>query len=789
MPNITATCDKYRQYHVEYTDSDKLSLADGEAARANKENLVAQGVLNRVDRGYVDPDGVFEVDPVIGAHIMIAQEQAKAQFKGWPPIPEDAEVSLRFPGIDPMGKHSIIEMKFAQREAKVKAALQSRPPQVQAYVQKLLEDRGSIRAGEIFTKTDNLKQMSRVHQQLTRAAKLCHDAAGSQQLEIYARSLETDTAVEQYDKLMQGIEYAAGVKKGPVPQEVSSFYQEQLHRPLDMEVVKTAQTAHYQPQKLEVEFENLDHKVLQAAFSEPENWGKRPPKPQEAEHHVPEQVIDAMVTPYARATADRALDPIYSQIEQSTNHNISRGDLIIIDGQTVRERMFEEYRAAGQKLANFESHYKRTVVQKANEYVAGALMSGKRVEAYAPDSMGRISKEPMTVTKTGYEPSPMQRVTLNSWERFWSKRGFYKEKTAQAAEYQRMAEARQRVQAYNESAKLTMDHGTTLHVKSQYFGDFVREHGNFPEPLHDFSATRSAMSTFAVCRMMMNGHKIEDIHDPAKLQAEKAAVGKEVLQVMTQPDKAVADKWAGEVLFNGMRLLSAAVDEAGKRINFTDPKQFAADSSRPYAFAAAVMFDASQEEARCRADTNAAAERFAPGRAKQTMDSLFDSINTVSSLFNYTQHGMEARNRLAGGITDQPKADLVSAVSAEATRRAFAEKIAQSPQTPLGKHFTFASFVGPLNYGAALQSDTTGAFAREAHAVETSVEQQRNIGKQLLSGAYQRRMEIQSDMSKGTPAFGLKAPEKAAEKSMQQSRQLQDTARKNAAPKPAGKIK
>ena len=103
-----------------------------------------------------------------------------------------------------------------------------------------------------------------------------------------------------------------------------------------------------------------------------------------------------------------------------------------MDGETVREKMCEDYVAAGKDLKAFDSFYHQNVREATNSYVSAALMAGKRVEAFVPDSRGRIPKEPVQLTKTGYEPSPLKKVTLNAWQRHFAKRGFYREKVAQA---------------------------------------------------------------------------------------------------------------------------------------------------------------------------------------------------------------------------------------------------------------------------------------------------------------------------------------------------------------------
>ncbi len=810
MPTmISATCDKYRQYHVEYNDSDKLSLQDAEAARQGKEDWVAKGEMTRVDRGYVDKDGIFEVDPVIGAHMMIAREQAQKQFERWPEeilrgekpkrrlpgqevktvaIPEDAEVALRYPGIDPLGKYSVIEMKFAQREAAVTAALQHKSPELQSYVQKLLNDRSDRSSGKVYEKYQAMRGMSMAHRELTRAAKLCHSSEGSQQLELYAREKESDPAVTEWDKFMQGIEYAAGVKQGPVPQEVTEFYRDRLQRPLNMDLVKEGQQPIRQPAALSIDFQDLDHKVLQAAFSEPENWGRRPPASIVAEQHVPAQVIDGMIPPYARATADRAISPLFAAVEKKTAGDINRGDFIIVDGQTVRERMHREYVSEHGSAGGFADYYKKNRQAKTNEYVSGALMTGKRVEMFVPDEYGRIPETPLQVTKTGYEPSPDRKITLNAWERFWGKRGFYKEKVAQAAEYQRIQDARERVAALNAVQKLEMLDGVKHPTKEQYFSQWVKENGPLPTAhIHGYSAGRSALSTMAICRMVMDGHKVEDIYDPAKLQAEKQKIGKEVMTVFSNPDKAAVDKWAGEVLFNGQRLISEQVNQAARRMDLTNERVILSPEARPFVAAMQTAFDASQEDTHCPKEFQAAAERYAArvgkaGQGKEIALGISEGVNTVGLLFSFVRSGQKVACAMANGdVYQMENTDYYSLFRSEALRGEFARRQSANPGKNLCDLAKIADMRGisGMPQGKAYEAIVQGATATEAARRET--------GRAFLSGEYQKRMHCTP--GKFEASLTVDPPSKDARKQTRRLEDLASAAKKNATPKPAGKTK
>ena len=127
--------------------------------------------------------------------------------------------------------------------------------------------------------------------------------------------------------------------------------------------------------------------------------------------------------------------------------------------------------------------------QQANEIVAAGLMAGKRVEAFLPDERGRIPKEPIQITKSGYEPSPLKKVTLNAWERHFSKHGYFKEKAAKAAEYQKFIEARERVRLKNQSVLGSdMQSSTSRNIKEMFFRKWVEDNGPIPDSMAGSSA-------------------------------------------------------------------------------------------------------------------------------------------------------------------------------------------------------------------------------------------------------------------------------------------------------------
>lgn len=737
-----ALYDLYVPYQTPLTAREAVQV---EQARKDAARMDADPALSRVPGGYLSQEKAFTTHPVTAAHMGIAMGRAEEQFRGWPPMPEDAETPVRFPGIDPVGRYSVIDMKFAQRRARVEAALESRSPQVQEQIRALLgaaEDHQAVRQVE-----EKMREVSRRHRTLTRASKLCLDPEGRRLLHTQARNMEADRVVEQYDKYLQGVEYAAGVRKGPVPQEIRQFYETQLHLPLDLSLVAQATRISQQPREIHVYFQNLDNKLMQQRFANPHSWGKGP-EPSDRETVDLEQV-SAAIPPYARATADRVLEPLFGETEAFTDGHISRGDLITVDGKTIREIMFQQYQAADMKenYPSFNQFYQSNVRQMANELVAAGLMAGKRVEAFIPDSRGRIPQEPVQITKTGYEPSPLKKVTLNAWERHFAKRGFYREKAARAVEYQRVMAARERVRTYNINAQFHTDAGVNSNIKDMFFRDWIRDNGPIPTQVpNDYSVTRSAPTTIAFCALARRGHRMEDLMDPEKLQAEKQTMGREVMDRLVRGDQ----KWLAETLTMGGMALVDQIDRMTKSLDVTDVRQMYSTQARPLVLAAKVGFDAFQEMKNCENEIVAQQEAKAPGSGQKAYEAIRSRCYDMGAYVKYVTEGLNARQQLLLGDTSNTMGDVGAVVCEEYNRRLMAEKLRSNPGKPL------TSLVDPQPVAflyTALTMDK--AFKSYTKSLERDPAQMADMSRSLTDGSFQRRLRMGVDMKTMRSQFGV----------------------------------
>lgn len=775
-----ALYDMYEQYRRPLDESDRPGMEQAEYAGAK---LAADPEQVKVPGGYRHPEKGFTVDPVVKRQMEIAVARAEEQFKGYPAMPEDADIATRFPGIDPVGKYSVIDMKFKQREAAIHSRLEFQSKPVRNYANMLLELRDALDGvGAEFHMTQwSMENMARKHRSVTRASKLCLDPEGRKLLHQEARSLETCKEVAKYDLLLQGIEYAAGVRTGPVPQEVADFYREELHSPLEMDLVEMARTVDLQhpPEQIRMEFHDLDNKMLQQAFANPHNWGRSMAEVgQMAAELVDVDAADNVLPPYARATAARTLDPVFARTERFTTGEVNRGDLIIIDGKTVKEKMFEEYTRSGGVINRFDDFYQKNLSQAANEYVAAGLMAGKRVEVFTPDEQGRIPAQPTQIVKTGYEPSPLKPERFNPWQRFFSKHGFYKEKVARQAEYERMMAARERVQLLNNGHRWEALNGTLPQMKGPFIGAWLREHNRRELDIaSSFSVTRSAIHSFSVARMLMEGHTVEDIFDPTKLQAEKAWVGREVIERLQEPGDL---EWAGQTVFHGMRLLRDEMDRRMTGVDLSDEKQIFAQTLT--SAIAKVSFDLGQERDHCKEETLAAVEAYMranhmEGEAAEYFGKLHSGSNAASGLFNYAGRVMLHRPLVEGEMAEYNSGGSMGILTElgtfEELKKGFAVAQTARPERGICEHITSIEKLTPLmTADACMAGSETFMGLIDRLEADSAGQFREKLGREITSGRFQQRMRIDNRMDQGEFSFDIAPPEKPGDMELRTPQQL-----------------
>lgn len=518
---------------------------------------------NKVAGGYIGPDGFLIENWALVTAIEIAKTQAEEQLtKLDEPMPEDEEITLRFPGTSPKGKYSIIDMKLAQRRNDINANAHFCSPELNQYINDLL-------SSPLYQDLQNkVADVSARHRILTRASKLCIYEDGRQWLHEQARKLETDPDVIKMDQLMQGIEYLCGMRDSVTP-DVTNLFQNELKLPLSQQQRQQLNPEPKVPDTLEIQFENFNDILIQRTFSDPYNWGKHADDLDITERAATKAAN--AVQPYAIATAKQALKPAIAHMERG---GYDFRDLLIVDGKSIQEHMDEKGITDKAAAENW-----------ASALVSSALMSGKRVEAFIPDKNGKLPAEPMSITNKGYVPERSEPLVLNTWERFCAKLGFYKEKVAQIeAQAQAEHKERERIQAARERVKPNIEkranqaaaqkiRSDPANIQNMFFGGKAAELAAIPNIVNGITSpfkntSRSSPASVCICALAIN-HPLEDILDPNKLQAEKQAVTQRYLDEA----RSGGFNWLGEVTAAGTIALERQMNEIAQRTDYTDPIQ------------------------------------------------------------------------------------------------------------------------------------------------------------------------------------------------------------------------
>lgn len=767
---------EYEKYRPELSDYEKEDL---EAARVNEEELMADPNTKHWEHGWIDGDKKRLRYPVVEQEIRIGMDRASAQLMPWEKkgiiYPDDPGIVEKFPGIDPQGKFCEIDMSFAQRLAKVQAAIPSRSLKVQSYVGTVVRSLGD-RSTEISKFWDQMKDDCMRIRMRQRAAKLAPSEESSLALQEDAQSLAKGSAeIQRVNGLLNVLEYVSGLtERKPTDQE--RHLMENMGAELLPGLEKARNEEIQAPDRINVEFVNLDNQIQQKFFSNPLAWNKGPESTPKDVASV--QAVEGIIDRYAQATADRALSPLFDRMEKTFGHDdMRRADLITVDGRMVSDILEEKFREASKNGlldhgVGKSDWMRENSIRMTNEIVAAGLMAGKRVEAFVPDKSGRIPQEPVQLTKTGYEPSPLKKVTLNAWERHFAKHGFYKEKAAKAAEYERIMESREKVHARNDALVSTLASGSAVSMKNFLFKGWMEEHGALPaKAVGDISATRGAYSTFMTAAMLREGYSIQDILNPDKLVQEREEMGRKTMEKLTVENDR---QWAAETAFYGYQAMIKEADALGT-FDLTDLNQLMAKDNSAFISVTQMMFDMGQEMEHFKPEIAALAEKDAPGRGREHYQEVFDRGDSIGSYMGVAQKAIQARDTF--GDKARRKSALIEVANWEYSRNLLAEKRAQNPNASITQLVKTEDFVG-----MEFVLDGNRAFRDFDDRINNDKEFATGVRKSLYANKLGNYMKVgKRDFQKGTIEFEIDAKqvEKMA-KAGSRANRLQEVADKNA---------
>jgi len=737
--------ESLEEEHRELGPEEEAAQKEKEARLERNKKIRRETIGTR--KGWIDSDGRFSAYPRQASRISYTMRMATAEMDKWGKIfPDDPDIGERFPAVDPQGCFSDVDMGFKDRMEKIRAAQAVRPEAVQAYTNQVLENfqKSDTGIGALWRRVEREAEILRCD---TRAAKRAMTQEDSDWfLDAARETREKSKNFDMFDKVLGVMEYAAGLTdKVPGPEERKLV--EGLKIPLTKEVEAQRDAPSKAPETIHVEFADFSSKMEQKYFSSPVHWGRRSRNmPKDAPSA---EAAEASMGKYAAATADRQISPLFAQAERMSRGVINRGDLIIVGGKTVREIMQERFRqgvkegSIGRNVSQ-TTWYSENLNQMTGEIVSAGIMAGKRVEAFVPDRHGRIPKEPVGITKTGYEPSPLEKVTLNAWERHFARHGYYKEKAAKAVDYQQTMEARERVRFVNEAKTKVLSRGEGL--KQMFFEDWVKENGPLPQSVPgSFSVYRSAFTSMAVCVMLNQGHSLEDIMNPDKLTDVRNAAAGEVIEKMTAGDK----EWEAETLFHGGNTLVRELERVARNVDITDEKALYSEKGRPLFMAAGVMQDVQQEMERefIAEEILKTAEEASPGMGKQKLLELGKAGKGLTFYLEAAEKNLT--RRIHFGEVGAVEA-LQSMTAWEALRGMAAERRAADPEkSPL-------ELIDPMERGKVAYAITSCPQIREfrkkaEEKMKEKPEYAAALTKKVVSGEFSRAMRVKVDVSSADP--------------------------------------
>ena len=134
----------------------------------------------------------------------------KANYNMEQVMPQTDKVLKQFPGINPMGHYSEIDMGFAERNKRCEYALRMRDPLAWITYQDV---RGKIEKTDAYKEMKTkMVEISRKVNVIDRAIRLSDNDRFVEYLEEQKEELKNDPALKDYDKFMDVMEHYSGVK-------------------------------------------------------------------------------------------------------------------------------------------------------------------------------------------------------------------------------------------------------------------------------------------------------------------------------------------------------------------------------------------------------------------------------------------------------------------------------------------------------------------------------------------------------------------------------------------------
>lgn len=369
-------------------------------------------------------------------------------------FPDDASLTEKYAGSDPTGTYCELDLSLQSRLDKVRMMSQFRPEAARKYAERAMRDVKALQeaAAEKYAQLRLYERM----------AKMAPTQAIYNAIREEYEALEKDPDIQKHREAIEVIEYVMGLTdKKPaaldrVREAKSSPAENESYLYIPQSVLSARKRPHALPQSTKISFADIArHKAMEslcgvAVWNDPPDSLPSDLELSGSEHN------ERLIKWQLRDTADKLLEPLFSGVEERFRTYtsgeigvINRGDLIIVNGKTVREHMQAHYKKLGleedaEKRAQFkrdyptfDAYYQKWVRQASADLVGSALSSDLRVEVFVPSPDGTIPEIPMRMERAGHPQGELQPAALGGAEQFFGKFGFYKKEVAAASDAQR----------------------------------------------------------------------------------------------------------------------------------------------------------------------------------------------------------------------------------------------------------------------------------------------------------------------------------------------------------------
>ena len=526
-----------------------------------------------------------------------AVNAAKEELKNYTVMPEHYSVMMKHPNMDAKGYYSEIDMDIAARLKKCDTYAQRKTIYEQAmynHVRQEIETKGA-------DLKEQLKKIAEQHRVLTRAARLCKDGDAKKVILDRANALKESEAVKEYNLLVSGLEVYAGISPRMDGKTVAAF--ERIGYVTDKKVhyegVIEGGTVYERPEQIKIDFRNMDDFLKQFRDSHPESKGKSQEELDTL--HPTYELFEKSVKQYGKDALEDTLNSSFKTMDE-------RLDLIMINGQTLREMIEENYKKEGRNPG--EEYTAEEMNDISCNILTAALKSGARVETFMLKAhhldRNEYYEEPVPMVAT----QPEERITMTFWEKFAAFFGFHKdkEKVAKFKEQQeidrKMEACKKRVMEKLEKERASRKPAVTFaepitkeqkerlkitrEIAKENCDNFVRDvrvmeraegekekltYSFFPEEGKEYKAVsirgkvdsleRDKPLYLCVTMMMQRGIPFEEVLDINKHKELRVEIGKELKEKFPTM---TADEYDALHL-DGLRLLGEASDGFAQKMS------------------------------------------------------------------------------------------------------------------------------------------------------------------------------------------------------------------------------